>query len=184
MFVGNDIVDLRATETVHDRFARRVMTALEFEDYKSLGKTESFLWHLWAAKEAAYKLEKQRDASTIFSHAAFSFDHIKSEITFGGRKLSINFENNDHYVYCFCSEGVNRVENLIKICEPEPQQSAVVRDFARQKIAELFGLGAEQVTISKSKHRVPIAHGPSGPLPCAVSLTHHGSYVGVAIGLA
>ena len=63
--VGNDVVDLKDPENIgksrDDRFLCRVFTAEERERIASAPSPDTFLWSLWAAKEAAYKAVSSAD---------------------------------------------------------------------------------------------------------------------------
>lgn len=63
--VGNDVVDLKDPENIgksrDDRFLDRVFTAGERELIASDPSTDTLLWSLWAAKEAAYKAVSSAD---------------------------------------------------------------------------------------------------------------------------
>lgn len=182
LLIGNDIVDLQTREIIHPRFARRVMSDLEYQRYNDSGRTEAFLWRTWAAKEAAYKLEKQRNSSTFFSPCAFIFDDETSAVTFDGRVLPILFDNTDQYVFCVCTAGLARVENFVSRA-PEDCHSVAVRELACQKIAGMLRLKPVDISIVATEYRVPRVMGQAGLLPCVVSLSHHGGWVAVSIGL-
>ena len=182
LLIGNDIVDLHVRELIHPRFARRVMSDLEYQQYNDSGRTEEFLWRTWAAKEAAYKLEKQRDSSIFFSPQTFIFNSQSLTVTFGGRVLPLKFENTDEYVFCVCSDGLTRVENFMSHAHDD-RHSIAVRELACQKIAGMLWLNPADISIVSTEHRVPQVMGPAGLLPCVVSLSHHGQWVAVSIGL-
>jgi phosphopantetheine--protein transferase-like protein len=65
--VGNDVVDLKDPGNIgksrDDRFLGRVFTAGEREMIASVPSPDTFLWSLWAAKEAAYKAVSRADAA-------------------------------------------------------------------------------------------------------------------------
>ena len=182
LLIGNDIVDLHAQELVHPRFARRVMSDAEYRRYNDSGQTEQFLWRAWAAKEAAYKLEKQRNTSIFFSPSAFVFDDQRSTVAFDGRTLVVTFANTSDYVFCVCSEGAGRIENFMKPVS-EDQHSVAVRELACHKIADILRLNPSDLSIVATDDRVPQVMGPAGLLPCVVSLSHHGRWVAVSVGL-
>jgi phosphopantetheinyl transferase (holo-ACP synthase) len=68
--VGNDVVDLKHPENQgkirDDRFLGRVFTAEERGRIAVAARPETFLWALWAAKEAAFKVIS-RDDPTVRS---------------------------------------------------------------------------------------------------------------------
>jgi phosphopantetheine--protein transferase-like protein len=63
--VGNDVVDLKDPENIgksrDDRFLGRVFTDGERELIASAPSSDTLLWSLWAAKEAAYKVVSSAD---------------------------------------------------------------------------------------------------------------------------
>lgn len=76
LLVGNDVVDLSdpRMHAKHDdeRFVRRVLADEEREAVAASGEPGRFLWALWAAKEAGFKVaSKRRHTVPPFVHAAF-----------------------------------------------------------------------------------------------------------------
>ncbi|WP_341503247.1 holo-ACP synthase [Gallaecimonas sp. GXIMD4217] len=53
--LGNDVVRIDRFERSAERFARRLLTPFENEQYQQRGRPLSFLAKRWAAKEAAAK---------------------------------------------------------------------------------------------------------------------------------
>jgi hypothetical protein len=68
---GNDVVDLldvdARPETFHRRFDARVFTEQERRIIAQSTNSQARRWAHWAAKEAAYKLLRQRDPKFVFS---------------------------------------------------------------------------------------------------------------------
>ncbi len=76
LFVGNDIVDLRARRIPDKsrdiRFVRKIFAPEEQARILSSDDPDRELWTAWAAKEAAFKVvSKTHGKAPVFSHARF-----------------------------------------------------------------------------------------------------------------
>lgn len=185
MYVGNDIVDLSVLDQPHPRFARRVMAPEEYERYLASGQDAAFLWQTWSAKEAAYKLAKQKNAQTVFSPCRFVLDARKQTVSYEGESHAVSFEHDASYVFAYCSEGVDRVINRVARREAfGPTESTAVRALASELLCSIFNLVKGDVSVASDVYRRPHAIGPNGALPCVLSFSHHGGVVAVTVAAA
>ncbi len=69
--LGNDIVDLDDAASPSARFLARVLSPEEREWVAHCARPDQLLWHLWAAKEAAYKAIVHKEGTLVFAHARF-----------------------------------------------------------------------------------------------------------------
>lgn len=194
MWIGNDIVDLSLNQKHHPRFVRRIFSDHDLERYNRGGAQSQDLWLAWAAKEAAYKLEKQRDAAIYFSPAEFSVDLSEAKVNWRGRVHSFGCVASTDYVHVWVHSGSGRVETKVAPASAVTtglsarNLSADVRILAASVVSSLFGIRVDEVVVDTDQHRIPFAVRRDSKgvtrLPCAISLSHDGGFVAVAVAAA
>ena len=95
---------------------------------------------------------------------------------------ALQYSKSDDYVFCCCSEGVNQVVNRVEECD-EFLQSKAVRLIAAREISVALQIPLEQVEIVSDELRIPSAFSRSGKIPVSLSMTHHGRFAAVSIGI-
>jgi hypothetical protein len=188
--VGNDVVDLSASESSrdarHSRFDRRVFTPEEFEMLSTDHTDVQWRWILWSAKEAAYKAARRECAGVAFSPARFVVELDRSlcgSVRFGIRRWPVRVQIGGDCVHAVVSQNESFAGTLsgsrrLTTAElRDPSQG--VRRFAIASIAAGLGVAPSDLRIEKT-NRIPqlIVAGEAGPV--ALSLSHHGSYAGFA----
>jgi phosphopantetheinyl transferase (holo-ACP synthase) len=188
--VGNDIVDLSDPESSRDachfRFERRVFTPEEFEALSTHHTDVQRRWILWSAKEAAYKAARRECAGVVFSPARFvvSLDRsLCGSVGVGSRRWPLQVRIDGDCVHAVVSEDASFAGTLsgsrrLTAAEfRDPSQG--VRRFAIASIAARLGLADCDLRIEKVD-RIPrlIVSGEAAQV--ALSLSHHGAYVGFA----
>ena len=180
-FVGNDIVDL-GDETAgrHPRFARRVLSDIEYNQFASHRNSNVYLFKAWAAKEAVYKMLKQKKSNVGFSPCRYVFDEFKNEVTFENIVINVNFRETDQYIFCWCVEGTELVSHRIEISS-EWNQSNAVRRLAREYLAKVFSVKISEIKIVLDEFKIPLAYCGDNILPVSMSFSHHGQFVSISI---
>ena len=188
--VGNDVVDLSDPESSRDachfRFDRRVFTREEFEALPTHHTDVQRRWILWSAKEAAYKAARRERSVLVFSPARFAVSLDRSlcgSVEVGGRRWPVRVRINGDCVHAVVSADASFAGTLSDSCRLTPAElsdpSQGARRFALASIAASLGVADRDLRIEKAD-RIPrlIVAGEAAPL--ALSLSHHGAYVGFA----
>jgi len=188
--VGNDVVDLSDPESsrdaCHSRFDRRVFLPEEFEALSIEYTDVQRRWILWSAKEAAYKAARRKCSGVGFSPSRFVVDLDRSlcgSVRFGSFRWPVRVRIGAECGHAVVSEeetfaGILSGARRLTTTElRDPSQA--VRRFAIASVAAELGVAASDLRIEKTK-RIPqlIVAGEAGPV--ALSLSHHGEYVGFA----
>jgi len=188
--VGNDVVDLSDPESsrdaCHSRFDRRVFTPEEFEVFSDDHTDVQRRWILWSAKEATYKAARRECAGVRFSPAHFvvSLDRsLCGSVRVGIRRWPVRVRIDGDCVHAVVSENESFASTLsgsrrLMTAElRDPSQG--VRRFAIASIAAGLGISTSDLRIEKT-NRIPQLIVAGEAAPVALSLSHHGSYVGFA----
>jgi phosphopantetheinyl transferase len=188
--VGNDVVDLSDPESsrdaCHSRFDRRVFTPEEFEVFSDDHTDVQRRWILWSAKEAAYKAARRECAGIRFSptHFVVSLDRsLCGSVRVGIRRWPVRVRIDGDCVHAVVSENesfastLSGSRRLLTAGLRDPSQE--VRRFAIASIAAGLGVSASDLRIEKT-NRIPQLIVAGEAAPVALSLSHHGSYVGFA----
>ncbi len=221
--LGNDVVDLldvdARPETFHRRFDLRVFTADERRAIASDPDPHVRRWAHWAAKEAAYKLGRQHDATLVFAPgrldvrfgSARKIDAGAAEPVSAGRALGAavrerrgsallvlpgatravmplelhSFETADsvHVVARPTGEDWSVVSLAIEpLGASGSDPSAFVRALALREIARLLGVDGARLAIGR-RGRIPTVELDGEATPLALSLSHHGRFVAMAVAV-
>ena len=206
--VGNDIVDLADAENIgkseDERFCRRVFNAEELSMIAASPRPDSFLWAIWAAKEAAYKAISRSDPSVcsipkkypviLESRSTEMLSNFQEGIatSLDGKvktprgEMTVRISIAEDSVYAIAAqtaEMLKRVVSRVKRIDPaENDASGVVRKILLEEIAGRLGCSSEDLSIADEKR------GPGAPfillrgtrLPAEISLTHDGRFVAFA----
>lgn len=204
MSVGNDLVDLRDPEThpsaLNPRWDDRVFTEAERERLDQAADPHSLRWHLWAAKESAFKAAKRLDERAWFQPRAFeTFPSGTGMLKVRYRPLSspsttpeddvfrVWLDVATDWVHAMATPWSNtvrpegRVEPLggsdrTSLTDKSNDPSAVVRAMAQAAIARFLVLSEPLVEIVTSSG-LPEALFQGRRLPVTVSLSHHGRFI-------
>jgi phosphopantetheinyl transferase len=188
--VGNDVVDLSDPESSrganHLRFDRRVFTPEELEALPIECSDVQRRWILWSAKEAAYKAARRGRAGTVFSPARFVVELDRSlcgSVTVGDRRWPVRVQVGAECVHAVVSANesfVGTLSNSRRLTSAElGDPSQAVRRFAITSIAEALAVTASDLQIEKNG-RIPQLIVAREAAPVALSLSHHGAYMGFA----
>lgn len=205
--LGNDVVDLRDAdakpETFRPRFDARVFAPVERRAIERDAQPQARRWAHWAAKEAAYKLAKQIDATFVFSpsklvaHFNAPVDGsagrvercgtlgLPNMLTPGVRELELrSFETADwvHVLALPAGSDWEAVVWAVAPLEVMADPSAAVRSLAVNRIAQDLGVERDRVTIGR-RGRIPTVSIDDCDRTMAISLSHHGGWVACAMRL-
>jgi phosphopantetheinyl transferase (holo-ACP synthase) len=200
VFIGNDIVDLRGeSETCHPRFARRVLTDYEYQEYRLSHDPHRYLWTAWAAKEAAYKVVRQSGDRRVFRPAAFEYRRCTGFVQYGGRSITTEVRAAPDYVVAIANLGSGQYTEVTRVIEGVlrnksdrsilpcsgilPLESVVARHLIATILASELRCSSADIVVLKDQWGVPEAY-VKGKRSCvALSISHHERYVSIAIGL-
>jgi len=195
--VGNDIVDLQFLEFPpyqHFRHLSRVCSPAETRMVLESPDPSLSLAVLWASKEATYKLVS-KSSRTHFIPRQFALD--AAELRKVNRKYELKVTNRDlearveitaterwvHAIATFPEGGpvrwgVRKIEQRFPCAQQVKVESEAVRLLARELLSEC-GDGNSKLEFVG---RIPILKREvDGQKEMGISLSHHGSYVAVAI---
>jgi len=188
--IGNDVVDLSDPESSrdarHGRFDRRVFAPGEFESL-SIGNADvDPRWILWSAKEAAYKAARREDAGIVFSPTRFLVNldrSLRGSVRSGTRRWPVRVRISGDCVHAVVGEEDSLTDTLSgtsRLAATELRDpSRGGRRFAIQSIAAWLGVAPSGLRIAQT-NRVPELVVAGATAPLALSLSHHGRYVGFA----
>ncbi len=192
--VGNDVVDLSdpdsSWDACHSRFDRRVFSAGELESLPAGHSDAQRRWILWSAKEAAYKAARRACAELAFSPAHFVVDldaSLRGSVAVGARRwpLRVRVDGDCVHAVVSCDERFDGILSGSRRLGPDGSRDPgrAVREFAMGSIAADLGVSARALRIEKID-RIPRLIVAGEAAPGALSLSHHGFYVGFAYGPA
>ncbi len=189
--VGNDVVDLSDPESSrdarHSRFDRRVFMPEEFEMLSIEYTDVQRRWILWSAKEAAYKAARREAAGVVFSPVRFVVKLDRSlcgSVSLGILRWPVRVRIGGDCVHAVVSENesfagpLSDARRLTTVELRDPSQA--VRRFAIASIAAELGVATSDLRIEK-RDRIPQLIVAEEAAPMALSLSHHGAYVGFAL---
>jgi len=205
LHVGNDIVDLKDTKSHHPRFAKRILNSSEHQQFIEAGKSKTFLWQAWAAKEASYKMMKQRDHRCVFSPEKFAYDSKNEVVVFDDYVYPIKKSINQEYVYCsikdenkFSKDYIENVAEFLiryelrlddyfsadELSRIKSKESKAARLLVKLKLSSDFiSAVPEEIEIKLNSYNIPQAFVAEKLLDYSISYTHHGRFVAVTIGV-
>ena len=151
-------------------------------------------WWLWAAKEAAYKAARRRDAATCFSPRRFEVtlgEALRGAVRFRGRLYALRIEAGADFAHAVASE--KGVEALPTACGLGPVAAAngtrdpqapgrAARALAISGISKRLGVAPAELSIARVA-RMPELRLRGAATPAILSLSHHGRYAAWAVVL-
>lgn len=191
MLVGNDVVDLRDPDshpaTLHPRFDARVFGSGERRAIARAADPRAVRWSLWAAKEAAYKVARKRDAGVPFVPVRFRVELGAlgtAEVTHGDRRFDVSIGFRDGAVHAVAREAGTQPSAFAAARRlPEPATpdalSRAARDLAREELGRRLGVAPEAVVIRR-RARIPEVWVEGRRAAVDLSLSHHGRVVAFA----
>lgn len=178
--IGNDVVDLRETETYagaqHPGFDRRVFGAAECDAIARARDPRRLRWMLWAAKEAAYKALRREDPSFVFSPRALVVDLDKAgrgRVTDGAQALELRVEADALRVVALANRpGVSRETLSIHSVAAGESRAATRAVLGEELRHEAGRRGLGDGAWLERQGRIPTLHLGARSFP--VSIAHHG----------
>ena len=204
MYIGNDIVDISyENSSEHSRFARRVLAYSEHSLYEKHPTPFLYLWRAWASKEAAYKLVKQIFHNARFIPKNYVYNEHQSIVTYENFDIPLVFKCCQNFIYCYGFLGVSNLyseiapidsligkdvslEEIFSQGERSLIQSAdslAARVLVKQYLKSRLGFHCRNITIWKDANGAPKVSYLGRRLTIPLSLTHHGRYVAILVGL-
>lgn len=183
MRLGNDIVDLEAAKGEHERFATRILSSEEWDQYQNAGSGARLLWSYWAAKEAAFKAYSQ-ERPTRFAPLRWEVSQNFSEVRFGEDVFKLRLVQAEESVYAEVTDAdweLVQSEMLSLKGEPSPEiQKREVRRLAMQLAASSLGLKPGALRVVK-REGIPHLWDEEARKSYTLSLTHHGRYLAASL---
>lgn len=198
--VGNDIVDLSYFDSPsrqHIGYLKRVCNSEEVRDVWRSTSACNHLAVLWAAKEAAYKLAAKQSAIGHFvprqfaTHSESDLLGAKAELIVScaewGQEVRVKTTLTERWIHAVATNPkVTTVCWAVREMEqgklPSPQvqtECAAVRSLANDLIARFGGQGLTLQFFGRIPRLMQIGLQTN---EMDISLSHHGAFVGVAIG--
>lgn len=204
MIVGNDVVHLRehriSKHHLNTRFVDRIFTIEEAERIHQHPLPNSFMWSLWAVKEAAYKAVIKIYPQTVFSLRRFVVDETLASVRYEKFQLPVAIEKTDDWIHAvvttYETPEQNRdasslsAEGALKMVQKKDDQvheSEAVRDLALGLVAKHYGFKRNALEIIRPKCSTSPRLGPpelryAGYITeIDISLSHDGPFVACAV---
>lgn len=204
------IIDVSRTRTPQFYNKILAATELQLYDHHFAAiPFEYFVWLLWSIKESAYKCLQRHQPGLVFTPVKMVVSHlsipIQTAAPFAEKLDRTGFNDDDaiksitsfssqtvyarsviygdeliHTVACPYPDFSNINWGIKKITQTDPEsQSAAVREFLLNKIMSVFPDGDLSVKKSASGYPLVMLNGKDTRL--AVSLSHHGEWVGYSV---
>jgi phosphopantetheinyl transferase (holo-ACP synthase) len=190
--IGNDVVDLSHPAVQpgarHVRFDARVFARREREALAASGAPDRLRWMLWAAKEAAYKVAKKLEASTVWSPRRFLVEldaNLLGQVVHENRKLPVLVEEDGAHIHAIVSDSEPTPEAQrwrVGHLAVGEEESLAARALAIADLAPELGLAPEAMSFER-RGRIPILCVDERPIDVDLSLSHHGAFVAWAADL-
>jgi phosphopantetheinyl transferase (holo-ACP synthase) len=183
--VGNDVVDLDdpviGASHLRERFLARVLSPTEREHLASVTETKRYVWSLFAAKEAAYKvIAKRTVAPPAFAHRRFEVAHDFSSVSYGGLVMRLRLdETRGGFVHAVAWTGL--VAPISDVAELEATEDPSLG--VRSRLLSALGGDAELSVVREPRPASWDGFGPprvlcgGRPVGLDVSLSHDGCFV-------
>lgn len=189
--VGNDVVDLGDSEIAEhharERFVARVCCDEERARLAVAASPKRYLWTLFAAKEAAYKVARKIHGDAIFAHRRFVVAEDLRSVRWGDLELALRVEADDARVHAVTStEPAPAIAAVAAIWRNEPPSTAG-RTLLREALARAHDCTPDEIEVARTE--LPDSWDGFGPprvllrgAPIArdVSLSHDGRFVAFA----
>jgi phosphopantetheinyl transferase (holo-ACP synthase) len=183
--LGNDIVDLAATQGHNPRFIDRILNPEEKKRRPAWALDEPLLWLHWACKEAAYKAIRQA-REIPFHHREFIVSADLKSLRYHEEILKLSTSQEAEVIFALATDAdPDRCHSRIAAFEREAPPTAQ----SERARALLLDLATEHLALPRSElaiiteHRIPKILHAGRILPHAVSLTHHGRYVAASLSI-
>jgi len=189
--VGNDVVDLGDPEIAEhhtrERFVARICSDEERARLAAAACAKRYLWTLFAAKEAAYKVARKLHDDAIFAHRRFVVAEDLRTVRWGDLELALRVEADDVRVHAVATtEAAPALSAVASIWRNEPP-SAAGRTLLRDALSRALGCTPDDVEVAR-----PVLPGSwdgfgpprvllrGTPIDRDVSLSHDGRFVAFA----
>jgi len=189
--IGNDVVDLCDPEAQagapHARFDARVFAPSERRLLSSSAAPSRLRWRLWAAKEAAYKVARQLDATTVFAPSRFVVDPQAELVRCADRCFAVRTAEGESYVHVVAHPAGDEVDEAI-VCDVahceggDATASQAARALVLDALAETLPADRADLAIVTCD-RIPRVEIGGALAPIDLSLSHHGRFVAYAFAV-
>ena len=197
--VGNDVVDLADAEAHpdarHPRFDERVFAPCERRRIENAEPDGRLRWILWAAKESAYKVAKQRNPASVFSPARFIVEldaGLRGRVRHAGEAFPVQVTLRGDCIHAVATapggeperavRGVRRLTAAGDAARASERPGREVRAFAVAEIAARLAVPGDSLHIAR-RGRIPRLLDRKGREAGDLSLSHHGRFVAYACAL-
>jgi len=181
--VGNDVVDLDdpviGASHLRERFLARVLSPTEREHLASVAEAKRYVWSLFAAKEAAYKVVAKRTVAPAFAHRRFEVAGDLSTVSYEGLVMRLRVETRGSFVHAVAWTGVEAPVSSVAQLETTEDPSLGVR----ARLLSALGGDPELSVVREPRAASWDGFGPprvlcgGRPVGLDVSLSHDGCFV-------
>ncbi len=186
MLLGNDIVDLKDSDSYHPtenfKFLDRVFCDEEKEYIFSSNDPKRTLWTSWAIKESAYKAWKRVFTYFVFSPKLMKIDYLSKRITQDGYKnLEFEIVNDRDWVATYCLDSSLKSKKLFHWVEEKndklngEKSSIRVRKLVVENLSKIWNEPMEEIEVTIFPP--PEVRKKNSERVNPVSLSHHGRFV-------
>ena len=183
--VGNDLVDLQIAKSQSNwrrkGFLEKQFTIKEQQLILKNGNSFNDVWRLWSMKEAAYKIYTQQHKKRFFAPQKFECSFISESegmVSFEKNKFFTTTFLNALYCYTIAQKTNDKLVVFSSVGLPEN-----IGCKMKQKLQELTGVLAEEMTQIKSSVGAPLYYQKEKLLTNSCSISHHGNYGAFAFTL-
>jgi len=200
--IGNDLVDLLTAQEESNwqrpRFLKKIFTSTEIAFIEKSSTPTLAVWCLWSKKESVYKLIARLEKRRFF--APKKIQCLPDNYTFISTPLQVStsvvYQNQtfqtksflkEHCIHTIAYQESAASSMLIQdwyLPEKDPaSQSQEVRKKLLAIYADLAQLEPQFLHIQKDAIGIPYFYYKNKKQATAISLSHHGNYVGFAMAV-
>lgn len=197
VYVGNDVVDLadpaNAATHRHERFVERVCAEAERAALARAPDPHAYLWSLFAAKEAAYKVFDKLGRAPGFAHRRLEVAGDLCSVAYEDLRLHLwlDVDAAAGVVHALTSTHDERPWSATGTVEAHGDPSLAVRELARRALAPLLATSPAELRVRRPERPGSWdGHGPPRLLrrdsPVSgvdITLSHDGRFAAVAAHL-
>ena len=191
--VGNDVVDL-ADAAIHDHHLRvgfidRVLAPSEHGMLDRATDRKVFLWSLFAAKEAAFKVTQKLRGATVFAHRRFVVAADLRSVRYDDLLLPLALKQESGFVHAVVGVNCPHARSAVEQISAAADQSRAVRSLCRRLTSGVLGCVPSELEIVRestpwtySGHGPPLLRLRGKDVGVDISLSHDGRFVAVVAG--
>ncbi len=183
--IGNDIIDLELAysekKSENQRFRKKVFSKAENDLIDSTLNSELTLWHLWASKEAAYKLHQRK------FQLEPKLNPLRIECCLGkSQRVQVAIKNESYSVYTkitskylYAEARLNKSYELFREIYKQPVN---YHDYLKN-FSEANNFKLDNLSLKKDQLNIPSIFNSISEKNFPISITHHGKFAAIVFPL-